>query len=310
MIAGEDQNGRARTSAPRRATFELERFAWGAPDRLQVAGRFTGLGDVPQGDPVLVVWGPEREHRLQAVPESLSGSLEDGSSWSAEFAWQEPPVAFDVARLELGPEIVVELPEPSARRRWSRGQTLEVQDVGTSEQAEGTELVEAGPERGAERVRLEAELLAAQEEIRELQAGAAQVREELARAREDLKSERERHAGDAERYREGLAKVRASAADALAVEQSAAQQVESALREARTAVEAKDADLEQLRAQLEEAATARAKAESDARSAAHALRDHRVALREARRAADKARVDGENLMRRLETIRDAFGDGR
>jgi hypothetical protein len=319
MIAGEDQNGRARTSAPRRATFELERFAWGAPDRLQVSGRFTGLGDVPEGDPVLVVWGPEREHRLQALPDSVTGSLEDGSSWSAEFAWQEPPVAFDVARLELGPEIVVELPEPSARRRWSRGQTLEVQDAGTSEQAEGTELVETspgtelvetGPERGVERVRLETELLAAQEEIRELQAAAAQAREELARAREDLKSERERHAGDAERYREGLAKVRASAADALAVQQSTAEQVESALREARTAIEAKDADLEQLRAQLEEAAAARAKAEADARSAAHALRDHRVALREARRAADKARVDGENLLRRLETIRDAFGDGR
>ena len=325
MIAGEGQNRRARTSALRRATFDLERFAWGAPDRLQVSGRFTGLGDVPQGDAVLVVRGPERAHRLKAVPDSVSGSLEDGSQWSAEFAWQEPPVAFDAATLELGPEIVVELPEPSARRRWGRGQTLEVRNAsdetsaeGTAGRPEGTELdrqvggqlVDPSPERGAERVRLEAELLAAQEEIRELRADAAQVREELARAREDVKNERERHAGDAERYREGLARVRASAADAVAVEQSAAQQVESALREARIAIEAKDADLEQLRAQLEEAAAARAQAESEAQNAAHALRDHRVGLRDARRAADKARADGEHLLKRLETIRDALGDGR
>jgi hypothetical protein len=325
VVAGEDQDGTTRAAATPRATFELERFAWGGPDRLQLSGRFTGLGEVPPDAPVLVVSGPEHTHRLEALPGSLSGSLEDGSPWSAEFAWQEPPVAFDAAMLELGPEIVVELPEPGAKRRWIRGQTLEVRSAGDAASAERTpeepdrtgldrqpagQLEDAGPRPGAERVRLEAELLAAREEIRELRAAAEQAHEELTRARDDLASERHLHAGDAERFREGLASVQQSAAEALTMEQSAAQQAEAALREARIAIEAKDADLAQLRAQLEEAAAARAQAESDARTAARALRDRLAGLREARRAANKALADGEHLLSRLETIRDALADVR
>jgi hypothetical protein len=251
----------------RPTTFELERFVWGAPDRLRISGRFIGLGHAAPADPVLVVPGPERMHRLQALPDSVSGPPEEGSPWSAEFAWQEPPVAFDAAKLELGPEIVVELPAPGAKRRRLRSQPLEVRG--------------AAPARGAERVHLEAELLAAQEEIRELRAAAERAQEELTRAREDLKSERDRQAGDAERFREGLATVRESAAEALAVEQSAARQAESDLREARIALEAKDAALETYRVQLEEA----------------------------RSAADAARADGERAVSRLQTIRDALGDG-
>jgi len=325
VIAGEDQDGPTRAAATPRATFHLERFAWGGPDRLQVSGTFTGLAGVPPHVPVLVVRGPEHTHRLEALPDSLSGPLEDGSPWSAEFAWQEPPVAFDAATLELGPEIVVELPEPGAKRRWIRGRTLEVRSAGNAASAERTpeepdrteldrqparQLEDASPGPGAELVRLETELLAAHEEIRELRAAAERVREELARARDDLTSERDRHAGDAERFRQGLVSVQQSAAEALTMEQSAVQHVEAALREARSAMEAKDADLEQLRAQLEEAAAARAQAESDARTAARALRDYLAGLREARRAADKASADGEHLLSRLETIRDALGHER
>lgn len=325
MVAGEDQGGHVLSAATPRATFELDRFAWGAPDRLQVSGRFTGLGEVPSDPPVLVVRGPERTHRLQALPDSVSGSLEDGGPWSAEFAWQEPPVAFDAATLELGPEIVVELPEPGAKRRWVRGQTLEVRSTDisasaerTPDQPDGTVLdreqasqpEDSGRWPGAERVRLEAALLAAHEEVRELRAAAERAREELTHARDELASERDRHAGDAERFREGLASVQQSAADALTLQQSALQQVEAALRESQSAIEAKDADLEQLRAQLEEAAAARAQADSEARTAARALRNHLAGLSEARRAADKARADGEHLLSRLETIREAIADGR
>lgn len=324
MVAGEDQDGPTRAAATPRATFELERFAWAGPDRLQVSGRFTGLRDVPPDVPVLVVCGPERMHRLEALSDSLSGSLEDGSPWSAEFAWQEPPVAFDTATLELGPEIVVELPEAGAKRRWIRGQSLEVRSAGSAATAETTpeqpdetgldrergrhpEASSPGP--AAERVRLQAELLAAKEEVLELRAANERAREELTRARDDLTSERDRHAEDAERFRQGLASVQQSAAEALTMEQSAVQQVEAALREARSAIEAKDADLEQLRAQLGEAVAARTQAESVARTAARARRDHQAGLREARRAAEKAWADSEHLLSRLETIRDALRDG-
>ena len=31
-------------------TFELERFVWATPDRLEIDGRFVGLGEEPPGN--------------------------------------------------------------------------------------------------------------------------------------------------------------------------------------------------------------------------------------------------------------------
>jgi hypothetical protein len=59
--------------------------------------------------------------------------------------------------------------------------------------------------------RLEAELLAAQQEAREAKVAEELIREELSRARMDLESDRARRAADAERFREGLAALQASA---------------------------------------------------------------------------------------------------
>jgi hypothetical protein len=294
MVAGEDQQRPSVTSPHRRATFELERFTWAAPDRLEVSGRFVGLGDAPEDAPAVVVRGADRTHRLPAVPGSVSGSPEDGTLWSAEFAWQEPPVAFDVARLELGRDIVVELPQPGTQRRRFRKQILEV----------------SGPGRGAELLRLEAELVAAHEEIRELRAAAEQAQEELTRAREDLKAERDRHAADAERFREGLARVQASAEQALAVEQRAARQLGSELHQALDAVEARDAALADLREQLEAATAARTQAQHQARTQLEAVQERLAARENARSAAEEARTDAEHLLGRLTTICEALREGR
>ena len=54
-------------------TFELKRFVWATPDRLEIDGRFVGLGDGPTGDAVLVLRGPERTHRLPAVDNGAVG---------------------------------------------------------------------------------------------------------------------------------------------------------------------------------------------------------------------------------------------
>jgi hypothetical protein len=81
-------------------TFELRRFAWGTPDRLELSGTFGGLPETPTGAaPVLVVQAGERVHRLPAVPDSLDGPPADGRVWQAQFAWQDPPVAFHGAEL-------------------------------------------------------------------------------------------------------------------------------------------------------------------------------------------------------------------
>src|SRR4051812_38415679 len=99
MVA-EGDGGRDQRTAANVERFELERFGWGAPDRLELSGIFVGLRETDPGPPVLVVWGAGAAHRLTAVPESLDGPPEDGRRWRAEFLWEQPPVPFDAAQLE------------------------------------------------------------------------------------------------------------------------------------------------------------------------------------------------------------------
>jgi hypothetical protein len=233
-----------RDGEARPATFELERFAWGAPDRLELAGRFVGLASPPADSPVLVVRGAERTHRLAPAPDAAPGAPEDGRMWRAEFVWREMPEMFDTAQLQLGGDVTVELPAPGDPRPRS----VEVRRTRTEA---------AAPTAGANRLRLEAELLAAREEAGELRAAAERAEQDLARARTDLAAEREGRAADAERFREGLARVQRSA--------------EAALSEANDAVEA-------LRAEVEVATAARAEAESAAESLHARMKTIRDAL--------------------------------
>src|SRR4051794_24327087 len=95
------------------ATFDLDRFTWAAPDRLELSGRFAGIHD-PPGDAVLVVRGLDRVQRLPAVPDTRPP--DPSGRWHASFAWLEAPAAFDGATLELGEDLVVDLPAPRSRR--------------------------------------------------------------------------------------------------------------------------------------------------------------------------------------------------
>jgi hypothetical protein len=268
-------------------SFELDHFSWRGPDRLELSGTFVGLRDAPGETPVLVLSGDDETQRLPAV--EGSGPPADGEPWFAEFVWQEAPVPFAVAALNFGDVMLVELPEPGPKGFRFRKPALKVhvaaadepsaelaEPGGALEPAEAPEAAEAGegaaPSElvtGTERVRLEAQLLVAQAEARELRAELEKSREELSRAREDLESDRARHAEDAQRFRDGLAQVQESAEAALA----------------------------QLRGELEEAEAARGRT------------DERMAAFEATRGeAEAARSDAERLLSRLTAMRDAFGD--
>ena len=279
-------------SAPEQTTFALERFAWDAPDRLEVSGWFSGLpADARPTAPVLVLRGTGGTHRLPAVSMGASAALDEGRRWEAAFAWQEPPAPFDVAELQLGGGIVIELPEP-------RPETQEPGDHPAG-------VTQAGAGGSAERLRLEADLVAAQEELRETGSALEQTREQLARAREDLEAGHARHAADAERFREGLARVRESAERALAAEQDTARQLELDLRRAHDELallreqvvqhERAAAEVEELRADLE---TARRRGD-----------DAHTRLREAQRPVAEAHAETEQLLRRVTAIANAL-DGR
>jgi hypothetical protein len=323
-------------------TFELARFVWEAPDRLEVSGRFIGLPYVPADDPVLVVDGVDGTHRLPVVSDSFSGPPKDDRRWNAAFAWQEAPVAFKDAKLEFGGDIVVELPEPAASRMRSRRRTLAVTMEGGQKQADGrrpprrAEDVPAVEPQGVQRLRVQADLLAANEALRATQSELQRIQEELNRARTDLASERQLRRADAERFRQGLAEIRDAAAQALNDHQSAEQRLGAELRDARATIEAKDAALEKLGGQLEAAAAKHAEAESEAAAEIKGLRERlagleaaggeadqlraeletsrrqadetRAQLDSARSAMEAARSDAEQLLGRLSRLRDAGGD--
>ena len=249
-------------------TLELERFAWGAPDRLEVAGTFTGLEEPDAAPPILVLSGAGRTHRLRAGDDA--GTPEDGRPWEAAFVWEDAPVAFDSAVLHLGGDLAVDLPEPGD------------EDAGRLELPARL----AGPEpdaqvAGVDRLELEADALTAREELREAQAGIRRVEDELARAQADLELERHERAADATRFREGVAKLRATAAEAVA-EVQAELDIATAFRA--QLEESSQAEIAELRERLE---TAEAAAEELPR------------LREELKAQEAAAAEGERIRARV-----------
>lgn len=250
-------------------SFELDQFTWRGPDRLQLSGTFVGLRDAPAEPPVLELSGPHETQRLPAV--EGTGPPADGQAWSAEFAWQEPPVPFAVAALHFGDAMVVELPEPGSKgfRFRRHALTVQVADPAEPNPEPAEPSVPDDPVAATDRVKLEAQLLVAQDEARELRAELEKSQAELARAREDLESERARHAEDAQRFRDGLAHVQESA----------------------------EAALVQVRGELEEAVAARGRT------------DERMAAFETTKGeAEAARSEAERLLGRLTAMRDALGD--
>jgi hypothetical protein len=177
------------TSDP--ATFELERFAWGAPDRLELSGRFIGLPDVSAEAPVLVVVGRDRVHRLPALPDDDAGPPEEGRPWRAAFAWPEAHVAFDFAELQLGSDIVVELPKPDPTRTRFRRGVRSAAEQPSPELRKARKLIEA-KDAAIEKLRGELEAAAARHTEAESEARAELValRAELERTRKEAHAAR------------------------------------------------------------------------------------------------------------------------
>ena len=262
-------------------TFALERFEWGAPDRLELTGTFFGIADAQAAEPLLVVRGQDETHQLPAV-QNGEGPPADGTPWAAAFAWLEAPVAFDHARLELGAVLAVELPGPGEAET---GRSLPVEQhhegnaAGAASDAEGA----------AGRLRLEAQLLEAQQQLEEARVAARRAQDELDRAHADLAGERERAAADAARFREGLATVRASAEEALGAAALARSQADeqarteiATLREHVAALEPAAAEVEAIRSELDLSRNALAEARSGAQDLLDRLAGHTVPPAEGR----------------------------
>ena len=244
--------------------FELERFGWSEPGRLEVVGRWSGLEGRRMGRPVLTVVAGGRRRRLTALP----GGQLTGSEWRATFACDDDPASISEAVLEIGRRLVVDLPPPREPRRAATDPSLERlhEERLRREQAEGTLA-----ERDAELVSLREEADAA---LAEREAESERLTGELAEAREALaaaEQERERLAAELTRVtadlairdeeltlaREEVRRASVEAEERLTAERAATTEVREKLatarEEAESTITAESHETERLRAELESA---------------------------------------------------------
>lgn len=317
MASAGDVERSTDTGPTEKVTFELERFAWVGPEQLEVVGTFAGLWEPPTAAPMLVVHGGGGSSRLPLVLGSNPEPPMDRRRWRAAFAWRAPPVPVASAELVFGDQFVIGLPVPGERRPLFRSRTLEVRRPGAAHEPsavhdDAPHGGEVAPGEAAERLRLQVELAAAREEIRELRLTTEAAVQDGARAREDLEAERLRHAGDTDRYREELERLRRSADEALVAEQNAARAMATELQEARGALEAADVELRALRGRVTAFESAAQQAEqlrselADARERVAAVEAERD---RARSVADDVRAEGRTLLARLEAVRRALDEG-
>jgi hypothetical protein len=274
-----------------RASFELKRFSWAAPDRLDLVGIFSGLDDEPTGEPSLVVRGADGAHRLPAVMDSISGSPAEHDQWAATFAWLDAPVAFDEAQLEFDSGLCVELPPPGGRRALRR----QIFDVRT---ADAHPSAEPGPEPGeataapasvlADRPRLPEALVTAEQEARQTLERLRIAAEEAVSAEKSAVAQLGDDLRDAHEALDEAALVRHELESELA-----------SLRERLSGLERASTDLEELRVALEQS-------RQDASELRSALHDSEAQLQSARadhakadRALGEARAGVERLLEQL-----------
>jgi hypothetical protein len=185
----------------REVAFELECFEW-ADDRLEVAGRWKGLGPRRLSRPVLTVETEAgRRKRIVALPGGQMGGI--GETWRASFSWPGDPGEITGAALEVGGNLVVDLPLPDRKRRRRR---RPAPDPAADEALRA----EVGALRGQVE-RLRAELAGREREIIALRSQLDEVTDEepeVERAGADERTvEIQRLAGELERLRDEQAAV-------------------------------------------------------------------------------------------------------
>ena len=181
--------------------FVVERFDWGAPDRLELAGTFAGVAAESVVEPVLAVHGEDGVHRLPAVEHDGAGGPDGDGRWAAAFVWLEAPVAFHAAELELGGDLTVALPEPGAT---IAGAAIPVRPAYAGDDADGDADADADV---AAPLDVEGAVHRLSQEAQQLERALAAAAGERARAEQHARAE-------AAALRERVAELQRAAGDA------------------------------------------------------------------------------------------------
>src|SRR3954453_2926435 len=97
------------TNASAELGLELERFEWRAADRLEVSGRWFGVRGRRFMRPVVNLRADGRRRRLIAVLDHKPWAPDGDGTWVAAFAWHGERGKTTNARLEVAPDLVLDL---------------------------------------------------------------------------------------------------------------------------------------------------------------------------------------------------------
>jgi hypothetical protein len=288
------------------ASFELERFEWTAPDRLELAGRWFGVRGLRFMRPTLDLHGSGDRRRLLALLEHKPWAADDGQEWVAAFPWEGSSEEFTEAELAVAPSVTVELvlagssAKPPGRSRKAKPRARRRDTASADGQSAGpartgvtaVRVTRSRGRPGAETDRLRKERDAA---VRQRDA-AREEREAAVRERDAAREERDA----AVRERDAALSER----DDLAAARSAAlSQLESVMTERDVAMASHAAAVRarQLATEERNAATAARDAALRERQAARAERDARKRQRDAAsQKRDEALRERDALQARLD----------
>jgi hypothetical protein len=311
--------------APDAAVFEVERFGWTAPDRLELHGRWTGIRGVRFVRPTLTLRAADGVRRALALLEHKPWAAEDGVEWVAAFPWRGEAPEFESAELAVATDIEIALPPPkrAGAAATPRKRATARKDAAGVDTPPRERVVETPAADDALRAQLAGEramvqrLRAELDRARNAAASSSRAGEREAEAR--ARAEAERDAIRAERDEVATERDAAVAArdaarrdrDALDEEHRTAS--EARARELRAVAGARDAAAGRLEALERELATARDQIErlghelDAARRTPETLRHELAALAAARDAAvhdrDVVRLERDALLSQLERHR-------
>src|SRR5690349_1105050 len=92
--------------------FELERFEWTGADRIEISGRWYGVRGRRFVRPTLHLRVDGRRRRLIAVLDHKPWAPDTEALWTAAFAWRGDHTGVTDTRLEVSPDVVLDLPAP------------------------------------------------------------------------------------------------------------------------------------------------------------------------------------------------------
>jgi hypothetical protein len=191
-------------SAPAGVAFEVDRFEWTATDRLELAGRWTGLRGQRFMRPALTVESADGNRRMLALLDHKPWAPDAESPWIAAFPWEGDPVALDMAELAVAPSIAVQLPPPGAPPGRARGKPDGSTRRAPAKRRAAGERV-TGPELAAART----EAADLRERLTQARDGARELGEDLERARDRARHERAAALAAREQAEEALRRVEA-----------------------------------------------------------------------------------------------------